>query len=160
MGRERARQKVGRACGAATTIVAPRRVGPARRIPDSACRAARICAARAEAIAPVPRIFCFYVDRAGRQHFNFAQQVWLQPGVDMAVTGVVTVALETLALNVLAHVMRECDLATALGIAPCRAARLTRQFCLECLLTAGQSGWKIPRETVRSWLLARVRPGS
>lgn len=103
----------------------------------------------------MPRTFCFYVDRIGRQHFNFTQQVWLQPGVNMAVTGIITVALETLAVNLLTLVIRERDHSAMLEGASQRVVQLARRFCSECLLTAGQSGWRIPRETVRSWLLAR-----
>jgi len=80
----------------------------------------------------------------------------------MAVTAVMTLALETLAVNVLTLVIRERDYPAAVGVTSRQVIRLAREFCAECLLTAGQNGWKIPRETVRSWLLARsraVRPG-
>ncbi|MGA8708638.1 MAG: hypothetical protein WB646_16820 [Steroidobacteraceae bacterium] len=109
--------------------------------------------------APPTRVstFCYYVDRQGVQHFNFIQQIWLQPQVEMAVTAVMTLALETLAVNLLTQVTRERDFLAPVGITSRRVMQLAGRFCEQCLLTARQDGWRIPRATVKSWLAARLR---
>lgn len=103
---------------------------------------------------------CCRVDSAGRQHFNFRQQVWLHPAVPMAYTKVPGTALTTLAANLLALALqrpsgRESRLAIAIAA---RCARgLARQFCEECLLAAPEGGWVMPRATIRAWLARRLQ---
>jgi hypothetical protein len=48
----------------------------------------------------------YFIDRQGRQHFNFRQRVWLDASVQMACTRGYSLALETLALNLLTMVTR------------------------------------------------------
>jgi hypothetical protein len=110
-----------------------------------------------EAAPPRVSTFCYYLDRQGVQHFNFIQQIWLQPQVEMAVTAVMTVALETLAVNLLTQVTRERDFAAPVGITSRRIMLLAPRFCEQCLLTAQRGGWRIPRATVKSWLAAQLR---
>lgn len=101
--------------------------------------------------------FWYYVDTHGRQHFNFPQRVWLRASVDMAVTPVMTLALETLAINLLTHLTRERDYRAAVGFTSSRAVKLARRFCRECLLTAQAEGWVMPRATLKEWFTARTR---
>ena len=100
--------------------------------------------------------FRYYVDFRGRQHFNFEQKIWLKPSVQMAVTPVVTLALQTLAINLLARTVRECDDKTIL-ITFKRLLRLAKRFCAECLLTASPAGWVIPRSSIEGWLASQRR---
>jgi hypothetical protein len=142
------------------TVVSPavRVEGPrARRV---ACRAGVNSAWRSERAAAVDRKFRYFVDATGRQHFNFVQQIWLRPQVEMAVTPVMTVALETLAVNLLSEVTRRRDCAAAVGLTSRRVIQLAPRFCQECLLTAQANGWVIPRASVRSWLAAHSRNAS
>jgi hypothetical protein len=103
------------------------------------------------------RDFRYYVDAQGRQHFNFAQRVWLRASVDMAVTPVLTMALETLAVNLLTHMTRRHDCSAAVGVTSRRVLRLAPLFCSECLLTARAEGWVMPRATIREWLISHAR---
>jgi len=103
-----------------------------------------------------PREFRCRLDRDGRQRFNFAQHVWLDPDVPMACTRSVSIALQTLAVNVLTQTL------TADRKGPARnrlshrmLIRLARAFSEECLLGAPERGWIIPRATVSAWLLTR-----
>jgi hypothetical protein len=121
------------------------------------CRSESVAAQLAECQPPADRKFRYFVDSNGRQHFNFVQHVWLQPQVEMAVTPVPTVALETLAVNLLTEVIRERDYAAAVGITSRRVMQLASIFCDECLLTARGNGWVIPRASVRSWIAAHSR---
>jgi hypothetical protein len=75
----------------------------------------------------------------------------------MAVTSITTLALETLAVNLLTQVTRERNFAVAVGITSRRVLQLAHRFCGECLLTAHRDGWVIPRATVRAWLAAHAR---
>lgn len=100
--------------------------------------------------------FCYYVDTQGRQHFNFVQRIWLRASVGMAVTPVMTIALETLAINLLTHLIRERDYPVAVGVTSRRVLKLARRFCTECLLTAQADGWVMPRSTLRAWLASRA----
>jgi hypothetical protein len=111
----------------------------------------------------------YFVDRNGRQHFNFRQQVWLDPTVPMAYTRVPSIALTTLAVNLLAQALRqrasdlkrgsrlERDSLLAIGQSTRCALTLARQFSEECLLGAPDEGWVMPRATIRAWLSARLR---
>jgi len=73
----------------------------------------------------------------------------------MAVTPVMTIALETLALNLLLRVVGPQD--RALGITYRRVSSLRRRFCSECLLTANADGWVMPRASVKAWLMSNTR---
>jgi len=104
-----------------------------------------------------PRDFRCYRDRDGRQHFNFAQRLWLQPAVRMACTRTSSTAVITLALNVLALAMPATRLVSAGRTR--RALLLARAFSEDCLLSAPDSGWVIPRSAVTAWLQSRSRSG-
>jgi hypothetical protein len=101
--------------------------------------------------------FRYYLDSRGYQHFNFKQRLWPNPSVRMAVTPVMTIALETLAVNLLAHVTGERSDRACPSINPRRLARLARRFCAQCLLTACPAGWVIPRCTIEAWLASQHR---
>lgn len=105
-----------------------------------------------------PGDFRYYVDARGHQHFNFEQRVWLDRSVQMAVTPVMTIALETLALNLLAHSAGECAGGTRVAAASRSPVKLARRFCAQCLLTAHPAGWVIPRATIEAWLASQPRP--
>jgi hypothetical protein len=141
------------------TIVSPSvKVEPKpRRSARIACRSESVSARRAERQPPADQKFRYFVDANGRQHFNFVQHVWLQPQVEMAVTPVPTVALETLAVNLLTEVTRERDYVAVIGVTSRRVMQLASIFCDECLLTARGNGWVIPRASVRSWMAAHSR---
>jgi hypothetical protein len=117
----------------------------------------RSCGSR---LVPPPRAdstsgdFRYFVDNLGFQHFNFRQRIWQKPLVQMAVTPVMTTALETLALNLLAYTT--CEGGNSLvGVTSRRLLRLARRFCAECLLTASPEGWVIPRSTIEAWLISQ-----
>jgi hypothetical protein len=96
--------------------------------------------------------FRYFVDRAGRQHFNFAQRIWLDPAIEMAFTRVQTLALETLALNLLTFMTRERDHRAAVGITSHRAVVLAPEFCADCLRSAPPEAWELPRAAIKAWL--------
>jgi hypothetical protein len=100
---------------------------------------------------------CFYVDSRGRQHFNFPQRIWLYPSVQMAVTPMMSIELETLAVNLLTPLTRERDCPTLVGVTSKRVRRLAGCFCAECLLTARSQAWVIPRSTIRAWLASHTK---
>ncbi len=100
---------------------------------------------------------CFYVDSQGRQHFNFPQRVWLYPSVPMAVTPIMSIELETLAINLLTPLTRERDYPAAVGVTSKRVRRLASRFCAECLLTAQSQAWVMQRSTISAWLASRTR---
>jgi len=104
------------------------------------------------------REYCYRLDSSGRQHFNFRQCIWLQPQVAMAMTPVVTIALRTLAANLLSLALRDHEHAVAGSDNPL-IATLARRFCEQCLLTAGAGGWVIPRASIRAWVAAQRRRG-
>jgi hypothetical protein len=96
--------------------------------------------------------FRYFVDRSGCQHFNFPQRIWLDPTIAMAVTPVQTIALETLAINLLSFMTRERDYRAAVGVTSQRAIALAREFCAECLLGAPAEAWELPRASIKAWL--------
>jgi hypothetical protein len=100
---------------------------------------------------------CFYVDSSGRQHFNFPQRVWLYPAVPMAVTPVMSIELETLAINLLTPLTRQRNYRAAVGVTSKRVRRLASDFCTECLLTAQSRAWVMRRSTLSAWLASRAR---
>jgi hypothetical protein len=137
-------------------VVPPVRTRSRRHGASVACRLAPQ-PMRPDARPPRVSTFCYYVDMRGVQHFNFIQRVWLQPRVEMAVTAVMTLALETLAVNLLTEVTRERDFPAPVGITSRCVMQLARRFCEQCLLTSQRCGWKIPRATIQSWLSAQLR---
>jgi hypothetical protein len=109
--------------------------------------------------------FRYFMDRSGRQHFNFVQRIWLDPAISMEFTAVQTTALETLAVNLLTLVTRERDCRAAVGVTSQRALALTRKFCAECLLGAPVEAWELPRASIMAWIeshrpLRRARRGN
>jgi len=94
----------------------------------------------------------FYVDRDGRQHFNFTQQVWLDRTVPMAYAKVHSTALATLAVNLLTLVLSERDFSAAVGRTCRRALALAREFSDECLISAPDQGWVMPRAAIEAWI--------
>lgn len=101
--------------------------------------------------------FRYRLDRSGRQRFNFAQRVWLQPSVSMAFTSAYSPALATLAVNLLSQVLRGGERQVAIGSPHRLALALARAFAEDCLLTAPYEGWVIPRATIRAWVQSRSR---
>jgi hypothetical protein len=99
--------------------------------------------------------FRFHVDPTGRQHFNFAQRVWLRRSVRMACTRAPSTALVTLAVNLLTMVLEERDRRAAVGVTCHRAIGLARQFAEDCLLTAPEDAWVMPREAIEAWIRTR-----
>ena len=143
---------------ATTSIVTPvvRAVAPRRGVRGS-CRAGSPTVSRVERPARPDASFRYYVDANGRQHFNFVQQIWLRAQVEMAMTSVPTLALETLAVNLLTLATRERDCVALVGVTSRRALQSAQRFCAEILLSAGASGWVMPRAVVRTWLATRSR---
>jgi hypothetical protein len=92
--------------------------------------------------------FRFFVDRHGRQHFNFRQTLWLDAAVDMAFTRVYSTALKTLAANLLAQ---------ALDKPARRAAQLAPAFSRECLMGAPDKAWALPKSTIEAWFASKQR---
>jgi hypothetical protein len=97
----------------------------------------------------------YYVDRIGRQHFNFPQRVWLNESVAMAYTLVYSAALETLAVNVLTWASRERNVRAARGMTSWRVIALASAFCEDCLLPAPEHAWALPRSSIKGWLSAQ-----
>jgi len=138
-----------------------------KRVPDKpAARRSRRCARiaraadparNARALAAPPEDICFHIDRDGRQHFNFKQQIWLDPAVPMACTRVHSTALTTLAINLLTLVLRRRDYHAAIGTVSRRAVVLAREFSDDCLLRAPGQAWVMPRSAIRAWVDSRRR---
>jgi len=101
--------------------------------------------------------FRYFIDRQGRQHFNFRQRVWLDASVQMAYTRVYSVALKTLAVNLLIMVMAKRDYHAAARLTPRQAGLLAPSFIRECLLGAPDEAWALPRTTIEAWLESRLR---
>jgi hypothetical protein len=92
--------------------------------------------------------FRFFIDQRGRQHFNFRQRIWLDRSVEMAFTHVYSIALKTLAANLLALALEQ----------PSRCAvRLAPAFSRECLMGAPDKAWVLPKATIESWLESKRR---
>jgi hypothetical protein len=101
--------------------------------------------------------FRYFIDRQGRQHFNFRQQVWLDASVQMAYTSVYSVALKTLAVNLLTLVTRKRDYQAAVGLTSRRVVALAASFSRECLLGAPNEAWALPKASIKAWLDSRPR---
>jgi hypothetical protein len=101
--------------------------------------------------------FRYFIDRQGRQHFNFRQRVWLDASVQMAYTRVYSVALKTLAVNLLMMVMAKRDHHAAARLTPRQAGLLAPAFVRECLSGAPDEAWALPRATIEAWLESRLR---
>lgn len=95
----------------------------------------------------------YFIDRQGRQHFNFRQRVWLNASVQMAYTRVYSVALKTLAVNLLVL----ADYRTAARLTPRKAGLLAPSFIRECLVGAPDAAWALPSTTIEAWLESRLR---
>lgn len=110
---------------------------------------------------PTPRRrdydFRYFIDRRGRQHFNFRQRVWLDVSVQMAYTRVSSVALKTLAVNLLMLVTPKRDCQPAARLTSRQAVLLAPSFIRECLLGAPDEAWVLPRTTIEAWLESRRR---
>lgn len=90
------------------------------------------------------------LDPEGREHFNFPQTYTLKRGVRMGTTPTLTLAVETLAMNVLAPFVSDAASASARH----RLRHLSRLFAEDVLLLVAGSDWRISREAVRSWIAA------
>jgi hypothetical protein len=101
--------------------------------------------------------FRYFVDRQGRQHFNFRQRVWLDVSVQMAYTRVYSVALKTLAVNLLMLVTPKRHYQAAARLTSRQAVLLAPSFIRECLLGAPDEAWALPRVTIEAWLESRLR---
>ena len=101
--------------------------------------------------------FRYFIDRQGRQHFNFRQRVWLDASVQMAYTRVYSVALKTLAVNLLMMAMAKRDCHAATRLTARQAGLLAPSFVRECLLDAPDEAWALPRTTIEAWLESRLR---
>jgi len=104
--------------------------------------------------------FRYFIDRRGRQHFNFRQRVWLDASVQMACTRGYSLALETLALNLLTMATRTRDCRVAVGLTSRRALLLAPSFSRECLLGAPDEAWVLPKATIRAWVQSQLRSGA
>jgi hypothetical protein len=92
------------------------------------------------------------LDPEGREHFNFPQTYTLKRGVRMGTTPTLTLAAETLAMNLLAPFVIDAD-------GPVRRARLralARVFAEQVLADAAGSDWRISRDAVRAWLASNA----
>jgi hypothetical protein len=101
--------------------------------------------------------FRYFIDRQGRQHFNFRQRVWLDPSVQMACTGVYSLALKTLAVNLLTMSTCKRDYRAAVGLTSRRVVMLAPAFSRECLLSAPDQAWALPKASIKAWLESRPR---
>lgn len=101
--------------------------------------------------------FRYFIDRQGRQHFNFRQRVWLDASVQMAYTPIYSIALKTLAVNLLTLVTRKRDYQAAVGHTSRRVVLLAPSFSRECLLGAPDEAWALPKTTIKAWLESRLR---
>jgi hypothetical protein len=101
--------------------------------------------------------FRFFLDRDGRQHFNFKQQIWLDSSVPMAYTRVYSTALKTLAVNLLTLVTDKRNCRIAIGLTSRKVLLLAPSFSRQCLLGAPDTAWALPRSTIESWLEAQAR---
>ncbi len=99
----------------------------------------------------------FFVDRQGRQHFNFRQRVWLDASVQMAYTRVYSVALKTLAVNLLMLVTPKRNCRAAARLTSRQAILLAPSFIRECLSGAPDAAWVMPRAAIEAWLESRPR---
>jgi hypothetical protein len=104
--------------------------------------------------------FRYFIDRQGRQHFNFRQRVWLDASVQMACTRGYSLALETLALNLLTMVTRTRDYRAAVGLTSRRAVLLAPSFSRECLLGAPDDAWALPKASIKAWVQSQRRIGT
>jgi hypothetical protein len=103
--------------------------------------------------------FRYFIDRQGRQHFNFRQRIWLDTSVQMAFTCVYSLALKTLAVNLLTMATRRRDYRAA-GITTRRIVLLAPSFSRECLLSAPDKAWELPRISIMHWVESQLRPRS
>jgi hypothetical protein len=103
------------------------------------------------------RDFRYFVDNRGRQHFNFKQEIWLDSSVQMAFTRVYSVALKTLAVNLLTLATEGRDIPVAIGNTSRSALVLAASFSRQCLMGAPDKAWALPRATIEEWIASRRR---
>jgi hypothetical protein len=101
--------------------------------------------------------FRFRVDQQGRQHFNFRQQIWLDESVAMAHTPIYTMALKTLAVNLLTMTLNVRNVRAAIGSTSKTALSLAPAFSKQCLLGAPSGAWILPKTTIEGWLESAKR---
>ena len=80
------------------------------------------------------------MDSQGRLRVNFPQRNRLYPSVPMAVTPVMSIDFETLAINVLTPITCQRDHRAAMGVTLLCVRTLASRSCAECLLTAQSQG--------------------
>lgn len=92
------------------------------------------------------------LDPDGREYFNFPQTLTLKRGVRMGTTPTLTLAVETLAVNVLAPFVADAFSDTRRS----RLRVLARAFAEEVLAHAAGSEWRMSRDAIRSWLASNT----
>lgn len=92
------------------------------------------------------------IDPEGREHFNFPQTYTLKHGVRMGTTPTLALAVETLAVNVLAPFVMDARCGARGG----RLRALARFFAADVLVHAAGSEWRISPDVVRAWLAAQA----
>jgi hypothetical protein len=112
---------------------------------------------RKQRVSSRQRDFRYFVDNRGRQHFNFKQEIWLDSSVQMAFTRVYSVALKTLAVNLLTLATDGRDLPAAIGNTSRSALMLAPSFSRQCLMGAPDKAWALPHATIKAWIASRRR---
>lgn len=96
--------------------------------------------------------FSYYLDGRGHQHFDFRQKIWLEPNVEMAFGRVCTVALMTLAVNLLIQAGAPNSRQQLRQPGRLNIQEAARAFCEDCLLTAPRDAWILPRDAINAWI--------
>lgn len=126
---------------------------------DNATSLAQFSQKRSGASRPFHRrrVFRFRLDRNGRQHFNFPQSVWISASVPMSFTPAPSIALTTLALNML--LMASSTQASRQAPSRWRQdRRVAQRFALACLLTAHLMDGSFPGKSYPTGPQRKVRP--
>jgi hypothetical protein len=97
------------------------------------------------------------MDRRGKQHFNFKQEIWIEATVQMAHANVYSTALKTLAVNLLTLTINKRDYRVVVGITSRTAISLAPSFCRQCLMGAPGKAWALPKATIEDWLESKRR---
>lgn len=87
-----------------------------------------------------------------RPYFNFSQQIWLYPGVQMDWSSRPSRAVETLAVNILVGFISERRGWVFSGNVSRHLYTVACSFAEHFLLTMPASGGRIPREVIVEWL--------
>jgi hypothetical protein len=77
----------------------------------------------------------------------------------MAFTRVYSVALKTLAVNLLTLATDGRDLPVAIGNTSRSALLLAPSFSRQCLMEAPDKAWALPHATIEAWIASRRRKG-